>query len=326
MGHETAHASDPDAGPDEVLLIHTAPRAMNRRHFLQSTGAALAAATLTPLASAQNAPAKKRPLKKAVNLGMAKAPGASVMDRFKMIKDAGFDGVELNRPDAIPLDEILKARDATGLEIAGVICSTHWGKPLSANEPEVVAAGVKGLRLALAEAGELGCPKLLLVPGVVKKDISYDDCWKRSVTQIKEAVPYAEKAKCKIGIENVWNQFIIDPMSAARFVDEIGSPWVGWHLDFGNLVTYGWPEHWTRILGPRVINLHIKEYSRKKRDAEGPYKGFQVELGEGDNDWAATMKAVDDIGYQGYGILEVPGGDATRLKFLAERTDQLFAS
>ena len=114
-------------------------------------------------------------------------------------------------------------------------------------------------------------------------------------------------------------------MSAMRFVDEIGSPWVGWHLDLGNLITYGWPEHWVHILGPRVFNLHIKEYSRKKRDKEGPYKGFQVELGEGDNDWPATMKALDAIGYTGFGILEVPGGDATRLKFLADRTDQIFA-
>lgn len=297
---------------------------MNRRTFLHTASAALAVTAVAPLTCGQTASAKKRPLKKAVNLGMAK--GGSVLERFQMIKDAGFDGVELNRPDAIPLDEILKARDATKLEIAGVICSTHWGKPLSAADPAVVDAGVKGLRLALAEAGELGCEKLLLVPGVVKKEISYDDCWTRSVARIKEAVEFAEKAKCKICVENVWNHFIIDPLSAARFVDEIGSPWVGWHLDLGNLVTYGWPEHWVRILGKRVFNLHIKEYSRTKRDKEGPYKGFQVELGEGDNDWTSTMRALDEIGYAGWGILEVPGGDADRLKFLAERTDQLFAS
>jgi len=185
---------------------------------------------------------------------------------------------------------------------------------------------MKGLRLALSEAAELDCQRLLLVPGVVTKEVRYDDCWHRSSARIREVIEAAEKAKCKICVENVWNHFIVDPMSAARFVDEISSPWVGWHLDLGNLITYGWPEHWAHILGPRVFNLHIKEYSRKKRDAEGPYKGFQVELGEGDNDWAATMRALDEIGYSGWGILEVPGGDDARLKFLAERTDQLFSS
>jgi hexulose-6-phosphate isomerase len=296
---------------------------MNRRIFLQTTGAAVVSA-ITTRGIAADAP-KKRALKKAVNLGMIKADGASVTDRFKMAKDAGFDGLELNRPDAIPIDELLKAKADTGLEIAGIICSTHWGKPLSSPDPAVVEAGMKGLRLALTDAAELGCTRLLLVPGVVNKQVSYDDCWKRSLENIKRALPDAEKAKCKICVENVWNNFVMDPMSAARFVDELGSPWAGWHLDLGNLITFGWPEHWVRILGPRVFNLHIKEYSRKKRDNEGFGKGFNVELGEGDNDWPATMKALDDIGYQGYGIAEVPGGDAARLKFLAERMDKLFA-
>jgi len=299
-------------------------RAMKRREFLHTAAAAMSFAALSPLASAQDA-AKKRKLKKAVNLGMCK-DGASVAEKFQIIKDAGFDGVELNRPDATPLDEIAKAKSATGLEIAGVICTTHWGKPLSHPDPKIREQGFNGLKLALQESGELGCERVLLVPGVVNKDVSYDACWQRSIEQIKRAVEFAEKAKCKIAIENVWNQFIMSPLEAARFMDEIGSPWVGWHFDIGNIVTYGWPEQWIRILGPRILNLHLKEYSRKKRDAEGLWKGFSAELGEGDVGWPDVMKALDEIGYAGYGIAEVPGGDTARLKFLAERIDQLYAS
>lgn len=298
---------------------------MTRKSFIQAGAATLASAMLTPLASsADDAPAKKRVLKKAVNLGMVKADSASVADRFKMIRDAGFDGVELNRPDAIPLDELIKASASAGLPVAGTIDTVHWGKPLSSPDAKVREQGFNGLKLALQESGELGCDRLLLVPAVVNKDISYADAYTRSQDLIKQAVPFAEKAKCRIAIENVWNQFLLSPLEAARFVDEIGSPWVGWHFDIGNVVTYGWPEQWIRILGPRVLNLHIKEYSRKKRDAEGLWKGFNAELGEGDVDWPAVMRALDDIGYHGWGILEVPGGDAARLKFLAERTDQLF--
>jgi hexulose-6-phosphate isomerase len=292
---------------------------MNRRTFLATAAGALAAT-----AFAQQPAPKKRALKKAVNLGMAK--GGSVLERFHMIKEAGFDGVELNRPDEVPLDEILKARDATGLTIAGVICSTHWGKPLTHQDPAVREQGMRGLKLALQESGELGCDRLLLVPGVVNQDVSYADAYTRSQAAIRDAIPFAEKAKCKIAVENVWNQFLLSPLESARFIDEIGSPMVGWHFDIGNVVTFGWPEQWIRILGKRIVNLHIKEFSRKKRDAEGLAKGFNVELGEGDVGWPRVMHAIDEIGYEGFGILEVPGGDAARLKFLAERTDQLFAS
>jgi len=73
----------------------------------------------------------------------------------------------------------------------------------------------------------------------------------------------------KIACENVWNHFLLSPLEAARYVDEFNSPAVGWHFDVGNILNYGWPEQWIRILGPRIQKLHIKEFSRKKRDSEG---------------------------------------------------------
>jgi hexulose-6-phosphate isomerase len=294
---------------------------MNRRQFLSTTAAALAAAHLAP---AQGS-GKKRDLKKAVNLRMVKGPG-SATDHFKMIQDAGFEGVELNRPDgAESIDDLLKAKQATGLQIANIICSTHWGKPLTHQDPAVREQGLRGLKLALQEAGELGCPAVLLVPGVVNADVSYADAYPRSQEGIRAALPDAEKARVKIAIENVWNNFLMSPLESARFVDEFKSPWVGWHFDIGNVVTTGWPEQWIRILGKRIVTLHIKEFSRKKQDSEGLRKGFGVELGEGDVNWAAVMKAIDEVGYHGWGVLEVPGGDAERLKFLAQRADELFA-
>ncbi len=299
---------------------------MNRRTFLQTTSAALAASAITPLTRAADASAKKRPLKKAVNLGMVKG-GASVEDKFKMVRDAGFDGIELNLPDdGLTVDIINKAKAASGVEVAGIICTPHWKFPLSDPEPAKRERTVIGLQQALTQGGEIGCTRVLLVPGVVNKQVDYAQCWQRSIEGIKRCTEAAEKAKCHIAIENVWNMFITNPVEAARYVDEINHPYVGWHFDIGNCVNYGWPEHWVRILNKRIRNLHIKEYSRKKRDSEGPYAGFKVELGEGDDDWPAIMTALDEIGYQGYGILEVPGGDAERLKFLAGRTDQLFAS
>lgn len=297
---------------------------MTRRHFLQTT-----AATATLAASALNLRGDdkpKRPLKKAVNLGMANAK-VSVVDKFKMIRDAGFDGIELNLPDdALTTDLILEGKKASGLEIAGIICTPHWEFPLSDPDPNRRERTVNGLKFALRQGGEIGCSRVLLVPGVVKKEVTYEQCWQRSIEGIKKCTDEAEKAKCHIAVENVWNQFINEPVAAARFVDEINHPFVGWHFDIGNCINFGWPEHWVRTLGKRIRNLHLKDYSRAKRDKGGPYAGFSVELGEGDAGWADVMKALDEVGYAGYGIAEVGGGDAARLKFLAERIDQLYAS
>jgi hexulose-6-phosphate isomerase len=302
----------------------------SRRSFIQGVTAAAFAAAALP-AHAQTAPAttaapKRKPIPKAVNLGMCK-DGATVLEKFQIIKECGFDGVEINRPDAIPMEELIAARNATGLPVLGVICTTHWGKPLNHNDPKIREQGARGLELALKESGELGCANVLLVPGVVNEAHSYADCWKRSIEAIRAAVPVAKAAKARIAIENVWNHFIIDPLSALRYLEEINEPeWVGWHFDIGNCVTFGWPEQWITALGARVFNLHFKEYSRKERDKSGPFAGFRAELGEGDVKWTRVMEAVDSIPFKGAGILEVGGGNRERLKFLAERTNQLIAS
>lgn len=294
---------------------------MNRRHFILSSAAALAGASL-PSAFAQSQPLK---LKKAVNLNMIKgASGATVVDRFKMARDAGFEGIELNLPDEeLSVDLLREAQSQSGMEIAGIICTPHWKFPLSDPDPANRERTVRGLQLALRQGGELGCKRVLLVPGVVNAQVNYTQCWERSVEGIKRCLETAEKSKCHIAVENVWNQFIMNASEAARFVDTFQSPWVGWHFDIGNCVIYGWPEHWPQILGKRILNIHIKEFSRKKANDEGMKKGFGVELGEGDVNWPVLMQAIRDTGYSGYGIAEVGGGDAARLQFLSERMSKL---
>lgn len=299
---------------------------LTRRDFVRGAGATLALASLpmlgTQLFAADNA---KRRLKKAIHLGMISG-NQSIADKFKLAKETGFDGLEVSSPSDLSVDEILKARDATGLEIASVMNSAHWSSPLSDPNPEVRARGVEGLKIALRDAKKLGCTSVLLVPAVVKKEVSYADAYTRSQAEIRKVVPLAEELGVTIAIENVWNQFLLSPLEAARYVDEFNSPRVGWHFDVGNIVNYGWPEQWIRILGKRIAKVHVKEFSRSKRDKEGLWKGFDVELLAGDCDWPAVMKALDDIGYQGWLIAEISGGDAQRLKTIAELMDRILAS
>jgi hexulose-6-phosphate isomerase len=103
---------------------------------------------------------------------------------------------------------------------------------------------------------------------------------------------------------------------------------VRWHFDVGNIVAHGWPEHWIRVLGPRIAKVHVKEYSRKLRDTRGPRAGFEVELMQGDSDWPAVMRALDEVKYSGWMITEQrrPSGlsDAAYLAHLSEKLDAIF--
>ncbi len=167
---------------------------------------------------------------------------------------------------------------------------------------------------------------MLLVPAVVNKEVSYDEAYRRSQAEIRKVLPLAKELGIKIGIENVWNQFLLSPLETARYIDEFDSEMIGVYFDIGNVVAYGWPEHWIRILGKRIIKLDIKEYSRKLRNEQGMYKGFNVKLGDGDCDWSAVMSALREVGYRGWGTAEVSGGDRARLRDVSQRMDRCFAS
>jgi hexulose-6-phosphate isomerase len=286
---------------------------MNRREFLAGT-AALA------VLGAQSAGPKFR---KAVNLNMVQA-GADLAEKFRIAKDAGFAGLEIDAPNGLDREALLAARDATGLAIHGVVCSVHWKHPLSDPRPQVRERGLAGLEKAIEDCKAYGGQTVLLVPAVVNKEVSYADAWERSVAEIRKALPKAEAAGITVAIENVWNQFLLSPLEMARYVDEFKSPSLAAYFDVGNVVTYGWPEQWIRILGRRIRRIHVKEYSRKKRDAEGLWKGFQAELLEGDNDWPAVRKALEETGFDGWCTAEVGGGGPDRLKAISERMDKIF--
>jgi L-ribulose-5-phosphate 3-epimerase len=300
---------------------------MNRREFIKTGSGALALAALVPGALAaeeRTTTAPKRAIRKGIMWATVGVKG-SVPEKMQAITEAGFDGVEMM--SHMDVDEVLRARDESGLAIPSVCGRDHWKKALSDPDPKVREEGLESLKQALRDAKRYGASSVLLVPGVVNKEVAYDEAYQRSQAEIRKAVPLAEELGVKIAIENVWNHFLLSPMEAARFVDEFHSPAAGWQFDVGNVIYLGWPEQWIRILGPRIQKLHIKEFSRKKRDSEGLWKGFNVKLLEGDVNWPAVMKAVDDIGYHGWAITEQGGGDTPEgLKDLADRLGRILAS
>src|SRR5262249_17017865 len=132
-----------------------------------------------------------------------------ILPTFQMLKEAGFEGVELISPNKLDLDEVVKARDITGLVIHGVSGGVHWAKPLSDSDPEVVAEGVKAIGQEILDCKAYGGTTVLVVPAVVTPKVSHRQAYERSQAAIRKLVPIAEEHKMVMAIEEVWNRFLL---------------------------------------------------------------------------------------------------------------------
>ncbi|MCZ6692497.1 MAG: sugar phosphate isomerase/epimerase [Bacteroidetes bacterium] len=293
---------------------------MQRRTFTKSAIAGAFAFSVSPTMAFNVA----TPLnKKSLKFGMIKED-LSLMEKFQLVKDLGFHGVELDSPHNLNENEILEAKEKTGLEIPGLVNSLHWKKPLSDPDPGVREACTESMIDALYQCQKYGGTTVLLVPAVVNEEVAYDEAWERSTAEIKRMLPTAKETGVKIAIENVWNNFLISPLEAAQYIDQFNDDMIGWYFDVGNIVRYGWPDQWVKILGKRILKVDVKEYSREKQTNEGIWEGFKVKLGDGDSDWSKVNSALKAVGYSGWGSAEVPGGDRSRLQEISQRMDRIF--
>jgi hexulose-6-phosphate isomerase len=280
---------------------------LTRRRFIEVAAAAMAAPPLLAARPTAQAGELAGRIKKAVKYHMIQED-LSVADKFKLLGDLGFDGVEIVRRKGPDPAEVVKAREATGLPVHGITNSS---------DPDIAGA------IDLARL--YGATSVLLVAGRVTREMPYDENYRLMQERIRKALEYAEKHQIKLLVENVWNNFLLSPLEMARFVDELDSPWAGVYFDVGNVVHIGWPEQWIRILGPRIGKLDVKEYSRTKQYEEGARKGFDVEIGDpgGDCGWPAVREALLEMDYRGWATAEVPGGDRVRLADVARRMDRV---
>ncbi|MBQ8683435.1 MAG: sugar phosphate isomerase/epimerase [Clostridia bacterium] len=227
-----------------------------------------------------------------------------IRECFRLAKETGFDGVELTLDPTGELtlettDEqalaIKAAAAEEGIELYSLASGYGWIHPVSDNDPAVREKAEQVVRRQLELAALLGCDTILLVPAVVTEEVAYDVAYQRAMETVKRLAAYAEEKGVVIALENVWNKFLLSPMEMARFIDEIGSPYVKAYFDVGNVVVNGYPEQWIRILGDRIAKVHFKDY---RRDVGNIY-GF-TELLTGDVDYKAVMQAFRDVGYDNW--------------------------
>jgi L-ribulose-5-phosphate 3-epimerase len=281
---------------------------MNRRTFLHSTAAAAVAAATLDLSAAAPKGRFAGKIRKSLKWNMVQqAKGIPVAEAFKKLRECGYEGVEPNITPELErsVDEWIAASKTSGLIIDGT-----------------VSPKTEDLEVNIDFTKKIGAESMLVVARYDQKEPIVAQ-WNRCRDQLKAAAPHAAKQRIKVLVENVWATFLISPFDMARFIDEVGSPWVQVHFDIGNMMRWGVAEHWAQVLGKRSQKLDVKEYDLKKAMNEGMSKGFDVPMGEGSINWAAVRDELAKINFQGWAAAEVRGGNWERLTEVSRQMDRV---
>lgn len=233
---------------------------------------------------------------------------------------AGFGGIELVAADDgplrfdTPLDEWKSLRSIAadaGIRATSIASAAFFQSHYASNDSAQRALAIDRTRRMLDAAAEVGAASIVVIPAVVgraadaRPQVGYADALRRALDALIVLRDDAEARAVNIAIENVWNRFLLSPIEAADFIDRVNSPHVGWCLDTGNILAYGYPQDWIRTLGGRLMQVHVKDY-----DVNIPGRNGFVALGDGSADWPAIMAALRDVRYDGPLVYEGPGEPA----------------
>ncbi|UCF05029.1 MAG: sugar phosphate isomerase/epimerase [bacterium] len=289
---------------------------MNRRKFLETAGLGLAALHLSSLTScARSVGAGKGATGVGIcdwNLGESCDP-----DLIPLAKEAHLEGIQVSvgtNPDNIPLRDAAVRRKylelgrTHGITFHSVAAGILNGIPL-ATEPQSAVYVID----ALEAAAVLGAGNVLLAffgRGDLRRRDSenefieheeggfkYYDLHEENVTRVVEVlrqiVPRAEDAGVIIGLENT-----ITAKQNLQIIDRIGSPIVQVYYDVGNSWGNGYdvPGEIRMLGNNRICEVHLKDWDTSM-------------LGnpEGMVDMKACARALEDIGYDKWLVLETSG-------------------
>jgi len=242
-----------------------------------------------------------------------------VFEALRLAKEHRFDAIELGifTQGTLQLDvteqrckEIKSEADRLGIALPSVASGVYWSRSLGDSDAGARSQAKEDLEKMIQIAAWLGAKTLLVIPGSVdvfflpdRPKQPYEEVWRYATDGLRSVLPLAEKLQVRLGIENVWNRFLLSPHEMASFIDQFQSPWIGAYVDVANLLPFGHPEDWLRTLGKCVVGIHFKDFRR----AVGTADGF-VDLLEGDVNWPEVMAAINDIGYEGPVAAEmIPG-------------------
>jgi L-ribulose-5-phosphate 3-epimerase len=240
--------------------------------------------------------------------------GWSFEQGLELIKKSGYDGVELWLGD-VPwfqmtttdgeVQGLRRKVESAGLVVSNVSTGLHWETPLSARDPKTRQQALRIVERQIETAQILGTDAILVVAGLVTEEVPYNEVYLRCLDAMKRLAPTAAKGGVKIGCENCNSEqrFLISPREFWTFLNEVNHPFVGIHLDVGNIHDTGFAEQWIEMHGPRITRIHLKDV--KKHRGRCGDQSVYTNLFLGDNNWPAVRAALTKVGYDGWLVAEM---------------------
>lgn len=226
-------------------------------------------------------------------------------------KEMGLDGIELTFGDIIKEDitaeECAKIREyakSQNIGLRTMASGAYWGLSLASENEEERQKALAFTRRYIEVADLLGVETILVVAGATRvawdpsRPVqSYKSVWENSIKSLNELRSFLAGFKVNIGLENVWNRFLISPMEWKLYLEEVNNPQIGMYFDIGNCEFQVPAVDFIEILGDKIKAIHVKNF--KGEDSCGNLHGFGDDLLNGDVDFEAIKNALEAMNYQG---------------------------
>lgn len=228
---------------------------------------------------------------------------ASSGDSFVAAARLGFAGLEvglarddLRSPGRDRLAELRRGKEASGLDIPSLVLGEHSRGGIADADPGVAEAAAEDVREALEWAAELGVTAIL-IPFFGRGELAGDDDLERCATAFRALCQPAGQRGVTLCYEGTL------PAERVRLLAErVDSLAFGCYFDLANAVGRGLdPATELRTLGRLVRRVHVKDTLARPGDCPP---------GLGRVDFAESDRALREIGYDGWLVLETPPAPA----------------
>ena len=220
----------------------------------------------------------------------------SIPETAKMIKEAGYDGVEwrIHSENHVSLEEVEDKADylreissSYGLEIVNL------GSYIQARE-------TKNFEKLCKAAKKAGTKNIRVWAPFYDGLNSYSKLLKETRSPIKDIEALAKEYDVKAVFEIHHGTIICSASLAKSLLDGFDPKYVGAIYDPGNMINEGM-ENWKmgiEVLGEYLAYVHFKNAGWVKRD--GRWTCEWMPMREGIIDWFQVMKALKEVGFDGY--------------------------